>query len=57
MTSRFEKLFGRLQSESRAIVVNFIVAGMIEKFRRYEQMSDQPIDVMPLHVANIFSET
>ena len=38
------------------MVVNFIVAAIIERFRKYEEMCADTIKMMPLHVAGIFSE-
>ena len=39
------------------VFTNFIVARVLEMFRKYEEMCDDAIEVMPLHVADIFSET
>lgn len=57
MTGRFGALFSPLENVSKVVVVNFIVAGMIETFRKYESFCEESIEAMPLHVADIFSET
>ena len=57
MVRRFRAFFGSRKDSPDMVVVNFIVAGMIERFRKYEEMCDDAIEVMPLHVADIFSET
>ena len=57
MVRRFRAFFGSQKDSPHMVVVNFIVAGMIERFRKYEEMCDDAIEVMPLHVADIFSET
>jgi len=53
---RHRALFGSNSSQQKAqLVINFVVADAIEKFRNYEIMCDQIIEVMPLHVADIFT--
>eukprot|EP00210_Caulerpa_lentillifera_P008821 g8417.t1 len=56
MVRRFGSLFGTNASQRcHCLVINFVVADAIEKFRNYEEMCEQTINVMPLHVADIFT--
>lgn len=47
----------REQRKAAGILIHFVVAGQIVDFRTLEGKSPGPIDVMPVHVEDIYKET
>ena len=47
----------REQKKAAGILIHFVVAGQIAEFRTLESKSPGPIDVMPVHVEDVFRET
>ncbi len=42
------------QDERQKIIIHFVVAGEIASFRSLEAQSPAPIEVMPVHVVDVF---
>lgn len=56
--SRVSTLFGsgRERRGGLHVSINFIVAGQLEQFRNLEGFSSHPIEVMPIHVSDVFGD-
>ncbi|GMH37343.1 hypothetical protein BSKO_05221 [Bryopsis sp. KO-2023] len=56
--SRVSTLFGsgRERRGGLHVSINFIVAGQLEQFRNLEGFSSHPIEVMPIHISDVFGD-
>jgi len=48
------KFGSRSHNERKKLIIHFVVAGEISSFRSLEPQSTGPIEVMPVHVMDIF---
>lgn len=56
--SRVSTLFGggRERKGGLHVSINFIVAGQLDQFRSLEGFSSHPIEVMPIHISDVFGD-